>query len=211
MSCPLCGGNESSAYHQDKKRDYLHCCACNLVFVPAAQHLSRADEKATYDLHENHADDPGYRKFLSRLFLPMVERIQESAKGLDFGCGPGPTLSVMFEEAGHSVAPYDVFYQADMAVLNDQYDFITLSEVAEHLSRPGAELGRLWDCLKPEGWMGIMTKRVIDKDAFARWHYIRDQTHICFFSELTFQWLAEKWSARDLVFADKDVVLLQKP
>jgi len=210
MICPLCGSDESSAYHQDKTRSYRLCNCCNLVFVPPEHHLSPIEEKANYDLHDNQPDDPGYRNFLGRLFEPLAERIPVGAKGLDFGCGPGPTLSVMFKEAGHDVALYDAFYQADEAVFDDRYDFITLSEVAEHLSQPGPELERLWNCLKPGGWMGIMTKRVIDQEAFARWHYITDPTHVCFFSDRTFQWLAERWSAADMVFVGKDVVLFNR-
>jgi hypothetical protein len=55
-----------------------------------------------------------------------------------------------------------------------------------------------------------MTKRVIDQAAFARWHYKNDQTHVCFFSEASFNWLAECWGTT-ATFVDKDVALLQKP
>ncbi|GIS59730.1 MAG: hypothetical protein CM1200mP2_19550 [Planctomycetaceae bacterium] len=36
---------------------------------------------------------------------------------------------------------------------------------------PGEELDRLWGCLSPGGVLGIMTKRVLDHEAFSRWHY----------------------------------------
>ena len=45
-----------------------------------------------------------YRKFLSRMFKPMMERIEPDSYGLDFGSGPGPTLNLMFEEEGHTVS-----------------------------------------------------------------------------------------------------------
>lgn len=112
------------------------------------------------------------------------------------------------------MALYDPFYAPDRSVLSANYDFITLSEVAEHLAEPGRELDRLWRLLTPGGWLGIMTKRVRDPDAFKTWHYIKDPTHIAFFSEATFEWLAERWTVRGkratLVFARDDVVLLQK-
>ena len=79
----------------------------------------------------------------------------------------------------------------------------------EHLHQPKLELERLWGCLKASGWLGIMTKRVLDAEAFSTWHYKNDDTHVCFFSVETFQWLAEQWGATLTIAAD-DVVLLQK-
>jgi hypothetical protein len=212
--CPLCGGGRIDPYYSGKARDYVHCRICDLVFVPAAQHLSGGEEKACYDLHDNQPDDPGYRRFLDRLFTPLVQRLEPGARGLDFGCGPGPTLSKMFEAAGHTVALYDPYYAPDNSVLSETYDFITLSEVAEHLAQPGKELDNLWAGVAPGGWLGIMTKRVRDPQAFKTWHYITDPTHIAFFSEATFHWLTRRWSAMGtpatLVIAGNDVVLIGK-
>ncbi|GJL65271.1 MAG: hypothetical protein NPIRA05_02420 [Nitrospirales bacterium] len=140
----------------------------------------------------------------------MHQQLPPQSHGLDFGSGPGPTLSVMFEEAGHTVALYDYFYAHDPAVFQGTYDFVTASEVAEHLHDPQKELDSLWKILKPGGLLGIMTKRVYDQQAFTTWHYKNDLTHVCFYSQATFQWLAEKWHAQ-LMVVDRDVVLFQKP
>ncbi len=214
QNCPLCRGTDIVTYHSDKMRDYLNCTACDLVFVPRAQHISPRAEKAYYDLHDNQPDDPGYRRFLDRLFTPLNQRLTPNAQGLDFGCGPGPTLSKMFAEAGHEMALYDPHYAEDKSVLSASYDFITLSEVAEHLAEPGPELDRLWRLLRPAGWLGIMTKRVRDRAAFRTWHYITDPTHVAYFSEATFHWLAGHWSANGalarLEIIGADVVLIQK-
>ena len=104
---------------------------------------------------------------------------------------------------------YDPFYAPDIEALERQYDFITASEVVEHLHHPRRDLDRLWACLKPNGTLGIMTKRVIDGEAFRAWHYKADPTHVCFFSIETFRWLANHWSATWAV-AGKDVVLFTK-
>ena len=212
--CPLCGGVEIVAYHTDKVRDYVHCLTCALVFVPKSQHMSAADEKAYYDLHENHSGDPGYQRFLQRLFTPLDERLAADARGLDFGCGPGPVLAQMFERVGHPMALYDPYYAPDTSVLDASYDFITLSEVAEHMAAPGRELDGLWGCIEPGGWLGIMTKRVRSAEAFKTWHYITEPTHVSFFSDATFAWLAARWTAHGtiatLVTQGSDVVLFQK-
>ena len=208
VCCPLCNENDVGLFWQDH-RDYLRCETCSLVFVPERFHLDREAEKAVYDQHENSPDDPRYREFLSRLFDPLVTRLTPDSSGLDFGAGPGPTLSVMLEEAGFSMSIYDPFYAPDNQVFDSTYDFITATEVVEHLHQPGQELGRLWSLLAPSGWLGIMTKRVRDQQAFSTWHYKNDPTHVCFFSVETFQWLARLWSAT-LVVAGDDVVLFQK-
>ncbi len=212
--CPLCGGARVTAYHRDKVRRYLACAICALVFVPPDSHLSASAEKACYDLHENQPGDPGYRRFLARLYRPLKARLADDARGLDVGCGPGPTLSLMFEEAGHRVALYDPYYVPDTAVLSETYDFITLSEVVEHMAEPGQELSRLWGCLAAGGWLGIMTKRVRDADAFKSWHYITDPTHVCFFAEETFAWLTDHLSSAvapaTLIVTADDVVLIGK-
>jgi 2-polyprenyl-3-methyl-5-hydroxy-6-metoxy-1,4-benzoquinol methylase len=105
------------------------------------------------------------------------------------------------------VALYDSFYLPDADVLEDSYDFICATEVVEHLHRPGAELARLWALLKPGGWLGLMTKLVRDRPAFAGWHYKNDPTHVCFFSEHTWHWWAQR-QGTPLQIAGADVILL---
>lgn len=208
--CPLCGTSGAADYHQDKQRCFYHCAHCDLVFVSLDQFLSPQEEKAEYDLHRNSPDDAGYRRFLSRTYAPMQARLAPCSRGLDFGSGPGPTLSVMFAEAGHAMSIYDAFYANDPTVFGRTYDFITATEVVEHLHRPLDELDRLWRCLRPGGLLGIMTKLVIDHEAFSTWHYKGDVTHVCFFSEATFNWLAEHWHA-EMERVHKDVVIFTKP
>ena len=209
ITCPLCECSDNEEFYQDKSRIYFRCTICNLIFVLPEFYLSETAGKAEYDLHCNSPDDPGYRKFLSRIFDPMNERLHSGSHGLDFGSGPGPTLSVILEEAGHRVELFDKFYAPDSTLLNKQYDFITATEVVEHLHKPEIELDRLWSCLKSGGWFGIMTKLALGVEEFKKWHYKNDMTHVCFFSRGTFLWLADKWQA-ELTFADKDVILLQK-
>lgn len=207
--CPLCGAERPSFYHKDTRREYLQCPICRLVSVPSCFWLRRDEEKAVYDLHRNDALDQGYRRFLSRLVTPMLQRLDARQNGLDFGCGPGPALPLMFEEQGHQVQLFDPFYCNDISLLTGTYDFICATEVVEHLQNPAQEFARLFAMLKPGGWLGIMTKLVIDIEAFSNWHYIRDLTHISFFSRNTFQYLANRYSA-ELTFAAGDVILLRK-
>ncbi|MDZ7749263.1 MAG: methyltransferase domain-containing protein [Halofilum sp. (in: g-proteobacteria)] len=207
--CPLCGG-PTEPFHSDRRRDYHRCPGCGLIHVPRSQQLDATGEKAEYDLHRNDPDDPGYRRFLERAAAAVRARVTPPAHGLDFGCGPGPTLSLMLEDAGYSVALYDKYYAAHPGALQQRYDFITATEVFEHLGNPAAVLRRLLGCLHPGGWLVVMTKRARgDRAAFADWHYIHDPTHVAFFSDATFEWIAAKHGLR-LEFVCDDVVALQR-
>ncbi|MDG3086829.1 class I SAM-dependent methyltransferase [Vibrio hannami] len=209
-TCPLCEQTNSQLFYQDKHRPYYRCEHCMLVFVPEEYRLDAEREKAFYDLHNNDPLDDGYRRFLSRMSIPMTERLVESQHGLDFGCGPGPTLSLLLEEQGHKVALYDIYYHPDTKVLEHEYDFMTATEVIEHLYQPNLVWQQWLSLVKAGGWLGIMTKLVIDKDAFASWHYKNDLTHVCFYSRETFQHLAERDNLQ-LEFIGNDVILLRKP
>lgn len=207
--CPLCSSNQTLFYFEDKDRCYFQCSCCELVFVSQEQILDAVSEKAHYDHHENDPDDQRYRRFLSRLALPLLEKIGADAKGLDFGCGPGPALAHMLREAGHKVALYDIYYQPEKNVLKETYDFLTATEVIEHLRDPKKIWSQWLSLVKPGGWIGIMTKQVTDLEAFACWHYKYDPTHVCFFSRATFHYLAERHKL-ELEFIGNDVILLRK-
>ena len=207
--CPLCSSSAISEYYHDKRRSYCQCACCHLVFVPPEFHTEAAEEKRIYDLHENDPYDPGYRRFLSRLAVPLQERVKEGSRGLDFGCGLGPALAMMLEEAGHSMALYDLYYHDDRTVLEGRYDFICATEVFEHLRQPVRELETLLNLLNSLGVLAVMTKLVIGPEAFSRWHYIQDQTHICFFCRDTFRFIADKYGL-ELEFIDRDVIFLRK-
>ncbi|MEA2111456.1 MAG: class I SAM-dependent methyltransferase [Campylobacterota bacterium] len=207
--CPLCGSHEKQLFSEDDDCKYYQCFTCKLVFVPSKYYLNEDEEKQRYDLHTNSPADLNYRKFLNRMFEPIQERFSHKSSGLDFGSGPGPTLSLMFEEAGHKMSIYDYFYANDIDVFTKEYDFITATEVVEHLHQPYDELYRLWSCLKRDGYLGIMTSRYDEVTDFSKWHYKLDPTHICFFSIDSFKWLCKKWQC-DLHVIDKDTVILHK-
>lgn len=208
-TCPLCRKGKADEFFRDKNRCYLKCSYCALVFVPRVYWLSRKAEKAVYDLHENDPMDKGYRRFLSRLTSPLLEKLTPGQRGLDFGCGSGPALAGVMEEQGHFMDLFDPYYYPDPGLLKKPYDFITATEVVEHLTHPDREFTTLFNLLNPGAWLGIMTKMVKDQDAFSRWHYIRDLTHVCFYSPLTFEYIAARFNA-GLIFAADDVVLFRK-
>lgn len=207
--CPLCIDGQTALFFTDSRREFFRCESCGFVHVPARFHLSEEAEQARYDLHQNDENDAGYRAFLSRLATPLLDRLPPESSGLDFGCGPGPTLSGMFEEQGHRVALFDKFYAPAQSVLDATYDFVTATEVVEHLREPAAELDVIWGCVKAGGWLGLMTQFLVAQDDFGGWFYKNDQTHVGFFSPATFEWLAASWNAQPEIVGP-GVVLFQK-
>jgi len=208
--CPLCHHDQLVLFHQDKKRAYFQCQQCQLVTVPAAFYLNEVAEKAFYDLHDNTVADEGYQRFLSRTLTPVLDAIQPDAKGLDFGCGEGAVLSQMAAKQGVSVNNYDLFYFPEQGQLQQQYDFVTMTEVLEHIADAQQVFKLLQGLLKPAGLLAIMTKRVRDHAGFINWHYKHDPTHINFYSEATFEWIAQAYQWQ-LEIIDNDVVFFRIP
>ncbi len=205
--CPLCKNKKTTPFAKGENRYYYHCPYCDLVFVPSCYFVSHEEEKAKYDHHQNSLDNTGYVNFLNRLLIPLQEYLPKDARGLDFGCGPGPTLHLLMEKAGYSMKLYDYFYAPDQTVFAQKYDFITSTEVIEHLHHPLEELEKLWACLKENGVLGLMTAfRVED---FANWYYKRDLTHIAFYTPKTLQWIADYFDA-ELIIPQSGVAILRK-
>ena len=197
-------------YCADRSRSYFRCPRCELVFADPGSHLSPERERAEYNLHENDPGDERYRAFLSRLARPLLTRLQPGMHGLDFGCGPGPTLSVMLQESGMAVDDYDPLYAPDALLLQRRYDFVTATEVVEHFRRPAEAWRKLASLVRPDGWLGIMTLLApADAEAFAQWWYKNDPTHVSFYTVNTFDWLAEALGFTVEILDDR-VLLMQR-
>lgn len=207
--CRLCGDRHLSLYHHDSRRPYQVCETCQLVQVPPAWFLDAEQERAEYDRHDNRVEDTGYQRFLQRSADQVRAHMAAPASGLDYGCGPAPALAAMLEASGYKVALYDWFYRRDDGVWQADYDFITATEVVEHLHDPRHWLEQLWSCLRPGGILVIQTKRVLSQLHFSEWHYTRDPTHVAFFSIATLYWLAQRWGAR-VRLAAPDVAVFHK-
>lgn len=208
--CILCGSKKIRFFHKNRLYTYLECPVCRLVFVNPEERLSPDEEVKRYEHHQNHPGAPGYRAFLGRLFEPVNERLPKGSRGLDYGSGPGPTLHLLFEEAGHKMEIFDPFYANNPEVLQTTYDFITCTETAEHFYDPANEFRKLWALLKPGGILGIMTLLLTSPDTFPAWHYSRDDTHVAFYRKETFRWLTSQLDAQLQVLSERVIILEKK-
>lgn len=210
MTCSLCRANRLNSFSQNQHRVYLRCERCDLIQVPAEFHLSLEDEKSHYGTHENNPDDLGYRAFLDRLCEPLAALLRPQSSGLDFGCGPGPTLCKLMEERGHKVFNYDPHFSDDPSALEGRYDFVTMTEVVEHLRDPAQEIVRAWGLLNDSGYLAVMTQMTDEVVDFDQWYYQRDPTHICFWSKSTMRWLASNLHQAKVSFPGAGLCFLQK-
>lgn len=208
--CILCKNSETNIVLNSSSFTYISCQTCGLYFVKPGQRLSSDIEKSRYDQHENNPDDIHYRDFLNQLFEPLSKKLSLGQFGLDFGSGPGPTLRIMFKEAGFNMNIFDPFYANDPSVLDEIYDFITTTETAEHLFNPREEFEKLWSILKPGGYLGIMTKLLIKPESFETWHYRKDDTHVAFYQKKTFEWLSEHLKGTVEFLGDRVIIIRKK-
>jgi 2-polyprenyl-3-methyl-5-hydroxy-6-metoxy-1,4-benzoquinol methylase len=174
-----------------------------------AHHLPTLTERQRYESHRNSPNDPAYRAYLNAAVEPLLAVLKPGACGLDFGCGPGPTISVMFAEAGFEVRNYDPFFAPDSAALEQQYDFVVCTETAEHFFNPKHEFELLHTLVKSGGWLSLMTRILEPNQSFENWWYAKDPTHVSFYSSTSVHWIAKNW-CWEIMSTSNHVQLLRK-
>ena len=209
MNCLVCEDPAVKLILEEDEKIYWKCRNCLFISLDPKFRLSSSEEKDRYKQHNNDIYDVNYRLFLSKLFKPLQGKLQDGAKGLDFGCGPGPALAEMFKEAGYQVDLYDPFFFNNEIVFKKAYDFITCTESIEHFFEPIKEFKRMDEMLVKEGFLGVMTTFLSDEKDFGQWYYRKDPTHVAFYRPETFEVIA---SMMDWTYEipEKDVVLFKK-
>lgn len=207
--CPLCdSGDLSLITPKNDKRQYYLCGHCTLIFTDELHLLKPEEEKSCYQLHNNSITEPGYVDFLNRVINPSLEFINEEMKGLDFGCGPGPVLSKLLHEKGIYCDIYDPFFYPDYP--EGTYNFIFSTETFEHFHNPKREIEKIDHLLQPGAFLCIMTERWESQERFENWYYKNDPTHVCFYHDKTFDFIAGEYNM-EKIYSDRNrVVILKK-
>lgn len=208
IPCSLCC-SATSFFKEVEARRFFICSVCRLVFLDPEQRLSAPEELGRYRLHQNHPQDAGYRTFLNQLLEPLAPHLMPKASGLDYGCGPGPVLAMMLKERGFMMELFDPYFFPDTAVLKNVYDFITCSEAMEHFFNPRKELDQWDQILKKGGWLAVLTQMRESQPVFEKWHYIKDPTHVSFYSRETMDWIAFQYGWKKF-FPSQNVTLFHK-
>lgn len=158
---------------------------CDFIWQDPSEHLTPSEEKSRYDHHRN--GDAGHRQFLQPVVEAVTKRLSPPASGLDWGSGPVPVLAEMLESAGFHMQWYDPFYQPQKIFSKSSFEFLTMSEVIEHVQQPAEMLEELRGLLRSGGFLVVMTEIHRGVESLEDWYYRRDPTHIGFYSEKTFQ------------------------
>lgn len=208
--CRVCRSSDVRPFRVCGNGRYWRCHICQATLLDPRHFPDRDTEHSHYLKHDNRIDDPGYRAFLERLAGPLRQRLSAGSRGLDYGCGPGPTLAAMLRESGFVVDVFDPFFAPDASVLARTYNFITCTETAEHFHDPAGEFDKLMTMIEPGGWLAVMTCFQTEDSRFERWHYRLDPTHVVFYREATFRYLAARSGWRCEIPA-KDIAFLYRP
>ncbi|MCG9737133.1 class I SAM-dependent methyltransferase [Shewanella insulae] len=206
--CPLCTSEATAPFYQDRKRAIYRCKRCMLLFADASSHLPPSAEVKRY--RSANSKDKPLQQFLSSLITQCEQQVQGPLLGLNFGRLLGPQAMSPLEARGHKLKQYDPHFAPDHTLLRLKYDFICCYRVFEHFRFPGKEWQLLCSLLKPGGWMAISTQLLTELQGFPKWHHKNNLTHVSFYQEATFQYLASQAEFR-LLFASKDLILVQKP
>lgn len=205
--CPLCGGLEASE-HLLRGRSYRACAGCGLLHLDPTARSSRAQARERYLLHRNGPDDAGYCDHLRRAVDAALPYLTPGSRGLDYGCGPVPTLSGLLREHGYRMTDYDPLFH-DTA-LEPSYDFIFSTECFEHFEEPRQEIGRVVDLVAPGGILTVMTELWDGAMDLERWHYLSDPTHVSLYSERTFEYLCGRYGLERVHGDGRKVLVLRK-
>ena len=211
MKCKICNCDTKMIDDIQLNKQYHHCQNCECIALDPVHYLSLEKENALYNNHHNTLENEGYVKMFEDFLDYFWDNLPSNKKALDFGSGPTPVLSQLLQKRGACVDCYDKFYQPIKCFENQSYDFITSTEVFEHLDDPQATLTLLANHLKPKSIIALMTLfHQNDQAHFLTWWYRRDPTHIIFYTPKTLDILAKKCGLKLIQTDGKRIAVLQK-
>jgi uncharacterized C2H2 Zn-finger protein len=190
--------------------DVFECPNCGLVFKNPLLHLNHVEDFKRYSSHQNDEKDQRYLDFLNKLVTPLLPFLPNQFCALDFGCGPGPALSLILEGHGGVVRNYDPLFFPNTDILNLEFDVVTSSEVVEHFKNPKYDWEQLIARVKSKGLLGIMTQFINPEINYISWWYKNDPTHVVFYQEKTLHYLAKTYHLEILFNDKKSVVIFRK-
>ena len=211
MKCKICHCDTKTFEDVELKKRFFYCSNCQCISLDPTYYLASEKEHALYNNHHNSLENEGYVKMFEDFLDYFWDDLIGKEKSLDFGSGPTPVLSQLIARRGVIVDCYDKFYQPNKCFENQTYDFITSTEVFEHLEDPYQTLQLLAEHLKPNGLIALMTLfHTNDQVHFLKWWYRRDPTHIIFYTPKTLEILGEKCGLEVMKTDNKRIIVLKK-
>lgn len=176
--------------------------------------MTPAEEVARYQLHRNRLDDEGYVRFL----MPVIDCLKRhgvSGRVLDYGAGPSPVLTELLIREGFKARGYDPNFPVQhgygsVLLEKSTVEAVVSTEVFEHFREPACEMGRIARLLKPGGLLVVMTALVTEAVRMDAWPYANDATHIVFYAEETFRYIARRWGFHVVECAGSRLVVMRR-
>ncbi|MBC7428616.1 MAG: class I SAM-dependent methyltransferase [Bacteriovorax sp.] len=187
------------------------CPNCALIFKNPGKFWSDEQDIVRYTTHNNNSEDSGYVEFLRKIIPPLKLFLPKKFNALDFGCGPGPTLSLLLEEEGGMVENYDpIFFPDAHLLVPETYDVVTSTEVVEHFKTPKQDWDLLTGLVKDSGLLAVMTLFYSEEIDFKSWWYKNDATHVVFYQKKTIDYLTAEYNLEVLYTDNKSIVIFKK-
>ncbi|MCT4595957.1 MAG: class I SAM-dependent methyltransferase [Anaeromicrobium sp.] len=211
IKCKICESDTNLILDTQFNHEYFKCKACDFIFQSHVHHISYEEERTVYDKHNNSLEDEKYVDRFENFIDKAAGEFVQRGDSLDYGSGPEPVLSVLLERRGFNSYIYDRHYAKDVDYKSRKYDLITSTEVFEHFHDPILDIKNIVDLLKEKGVLAIMTMfPPKDVEIFKDWWYRRDNTHISFYSQKTFEKIAEIFNLEILYSDHKSIISFRK-
>ena len=194
FQCKICGSNTKIMQHPKLGDIYHFCEKCEFISKDEEKFVSQEEELKIYNRHHNSIEDPKYVDYFCKfLDEAVMEYTSEGKAGLDFGSGPSPVLAeLLSRNYGYDMDIYDKFYSPLKTYKDNTYDLVTSTEVIEHLEHPIPYFKLFKELMKEQGTLSVMTQfHKCEAEHFWNWHYIRDKSHISFYTPKTMEKIAQ--------------------
>lgn len=210
MNCLVCA---SSAVRllETKRKQFLRCAVCSFSFLHPEFLPSEEAAFNRYKQHCNNEDNEGYRQFLSKIIERALFYADKAESVIDWGSGPEPLASRFLREKGFSVFSWDPHFSFSEKPKKAFYDLALCIETAEHFFYPQKDFAALFETLKPDAFALIHTHLAPeDDDAFLRWWYTEDITHVSFYSKRSLEMLGCMNDAELIAIENNKLAIFKK-
>jgi len=208
MNCALCGST-TTAFAVVQNRAYHQCVICNGISLHPSHFLSDDLEKKRYETHNNDVTDPGYQRFVSPIVDAILTDYNPLDKGLDFGSGTAPIITVMLKNQNYNIDSYDPFFDPNPKALETTYSYIACCEVMEHFYNPNQEFALLHGLLQENGSLYCKTNLYDSSINFDSWWYKNDATHVFFYTKETLHWIKKYYNFNEIQIS-KELIIFRK-
>lgn len=234
-ACPLCEEAPCSTLFFKDEHEIFRCSECQLVF--STNEPQPDDLPVLYGRDYFTAGGSGYRSYVgeepthrlqARRYLRRLARFTPPGRVLDIGCAAGYFLDEArragWDARGLDASPYASTYAGSRLKLNvvtggfldvdldDGFDLITLFNVLEHMADPVNVERRLYDLVRPGGFVAIETwdcDSLMARLFGSRWQQYDPDYVPYYYSPRSLARLfpAERWTLRSLRRAVKWISL----